>query len=217
MAEGTWYYARGGQQFGPVPAEEVKGKLASGELSPQDLVWRDGMANWQPAATVPELAVQPPAYSQGAGQGAYEVSGGAGAGFSPPAGGEYGAPSPYGGAPGYGAPQGYSGQPGYGGPPIGQPLNYGGYYRTSAFQSPEGPPPPNHLVGAILATIFCCVPLGIVAIVYAAQVNTKHAAGDHAGAIMAADKANAWMWWSFGSGLVISVLYMMLMIMANVS
>ena len=36
-----------------------------------------------------------------------------------------------------------------------------------------GPPPyvPNHLVWAILVTIFCCLPFGIVSIVYAAQVN----------------------------------------------
>jgi hypothetical protein len=27
---------------------------------------------------------------------------------------------------------------------------------------------PNHLVWAILATLFCCLPLGIVSIVYAA-------------------------------------------------
>ena len=37
---------------------------------------------------------------------------------------------------------------------------------------------PNYLVHAILCTLFCCLPLGIVAIVYAAQVNTKAAAGD---------------------------------------
>ena len=36
---------------------------------------------------------------------------------------------------------------------------------------------PNYLVQAILVTIFCCLPLGIVSIVYAAQVNGKAAAG----------------------------------------
>ena len=42
---------------------------------------------------------------------------------------------------------------------------------------------PNHLVWAILSTLFCCLPLGIVSIVFAAQVNGKLAAGDVAGAL----------------------------------
>ena len=32
---------------------------------------------------------------------------------------------------------------------------------------------PNYLVQSILVTLFCCLPFGIVAIVYAAQVNGK--------------------------------------------
>ena len=36
-----------------------------------------------------------------------------------------------------------------------------------SYQQPGGPPPPNYLVWAILATIFCCLPLGIPAIVMA--------------------------------------------------
>ncbi len=41
---------------------------------------------------------------------------------------------------------------------------------------------PNHLVWAILSTLFCCMPLGIVSIVYAARVDGKRAAGDIQGA-----------------------------------
>ena len=41
---------------------------------------------------------------------------------------------------------------------------------------------PNYLVQAILVTIFCCLPLGIAAIIFAAQVNGRVAAGDIAGA-----------------------------------
>lgn len=51
---------------------------------------------------------------------------------------------------------------------------------------------PNHLVWAILTTLFCCLPLGIVSIVYAAQVDGKRAAGDIAGARQAADSAKLW-------------------------
>ncbi len=51
---------------------------------------------------------------------------------------------------------------------------------------------PNNLVWAILTTLFCCLPLGIVSIVYATQVDGKRAAGDLAGARAAADKARFW-------------------------
>ena len=64
----------------------------------------------------------------------------------------------------------------------------------------------NHLVGAILVTLFCCIPFGIIAIVNAAQVNTKIAQGDIAGAREAAAKAKKWINWSIGIGLVIILL-----------
>ena len=60
---------------------------------------------------------------------------------------------------------------------------------------------PNYLVQAILVTIFCCLPFGIVSIVFAAQVNKKLAAGDFAGAIATSNKAKTWAWVSFGVGL----------------
>lgn len=63
-------------------------------------------------------------------------------------------------------------------------------------------PPPNYLVFAILVTIFCCLPFGIVAIVFAAQVNSKAAAGDYAGALDASKKAKTWCWVAFILGLI---------------
>jgi Interferon-induced transmembrane protein/GYF domain 2 len=51
-----WYYSKNGTPFGPVEQEEICAKLATGEIAPTDQVWRDGMANWLPAAQVPELA-----------------------------------------------------------------------------------------------------------------------------------------------------------------
>jgi hypothetical protein len=59
----------------------------------------------------------------------------------------------------------------------------------------------NNLVWAILATLCCCLPFGIVAIVYAARVDTKVAAGDLQGAKSDADNAKLWSWISFGLGL----------------
>jgi len=69
---------------------------------------------------------------------------------------------------------------------------------------------PNHLVWALLATLFCCLPGGIVSIVYAAQVNGKIAAGDLAGARDSSDKAKKWAMWSAIAGVIVAVLYVVL-------
>ena len=69
---------------------------------------------------------------------------------------------------------------------------------------------PNHLVWAIVTTLFCCLPLGIVSIVYAAQVDGKRAAGDIEGAREASRKAGMWaMLSAFGLPLLV-VLWLML-------
>jgi interferon-induced transmembrane protein/zinc ribbon protein len=68
---------------------------------------------------------------------------------------------------------------------------------------------PNYLVFAILATVLCCLPAGIPAIVYAAQVNGKLQAGDIAGAQAASKNAKMWCWISFGAGLAIGLIYML--------
>ena len=57
---------------------------------------------------------------------------------------------------------------------------------------------PNYLVQAILTTIFCCTPFGIVAIIFAAQVNGKLASGDYAGAVKTSQQAKMWCWVAFG-------------------
>ncbi|HXX01437.1 MAG TPA: CD225/dispanin family protein [Candidatus Acidoferrales bacterium] len=57
---------------------------------------------------------------------------------------------------------------------------------------PPGATVPNYLVFAILATVLCCLPAGIPAIVYAAQVNGKLQAGDLAGAQQASKNAKLW-------------------------
>lgn len=68
---------------------------------------------------------------------------------------------------------------------------------------------PNHLVWAILSTLFCCLPFGIASIVFAAQVNGKLAAGDLAGAQESSDKAKKWAIWSVVGWAVMVVLYLL--------
>ena len=68
-------------------------------------------------------------------------------------------------------------------------------------------PPKNYLVQSILVTLCCCLIFGIIAIVYAAQVNGKFQAGDYAGAEEASRKAKFWCWMAFGFGLVANLIF----------
>lgn len=82
---------------------------------------------------------------------------------------------------------------------------------------PPAAPIENYLVFAILSTVLCCLPAGIVAIIYAAQVNSKAQMGDLAGAKAASDNAKMWCWISFGLGLAVIVGSVMLMMLGVIS
>ncbi|MBO9717687.1 MAG: RDD family protein [Pseudoxanthomonas sp.] len=48
-----WYYAdRQRRQIGPQPAEALAQRFRAGEIDATTLVWREGMANWQPLGTL---------------------------------------------------------------------------------------------------------------------------------------------------------------------
>lgn len=65
------------------------------------------------------------------------------------------------------------------------------------------PCPPSNLVWAIVSTILCCLPTGIVAIVYACKVDNLYLMGDYQGAVEASNKARNW---AIG-GLIASVVF----------
>src|SRR5688572_7554755 len=71
---------------------------------------------------------------------------------------------------------------------------------------------PNYLVFAILTTIFCCLPAGVVSIVYAAQVNGKVQAGDIAGAMEASKNAKLWAMIGAGVGIAGIAIYIIFMV-----
>lgn len=75
----------------------------------------------------------------------------------------------------------------------------------------------NYLVQSILVTLCCCVPAGIVAIVYAAQVNSKLAARDVAGALESARLAKIWSWVGFGLGVAGGVIYAILAVLGAIA
>lgn len=47
-----WFYAKGDKHSGPVNSNELKRMATTGELKPDDLVWREGMADWTIARNV---------------------------------------------------------------------------------------------------------------------------------------------------------------------
>jgi len=51
-------------------------------------------------------------------------------------------------------------------------------------------------VWAILSTVLCCLPLGVVSIIFSTQVNSKWALGDVAGAQESSVKAKKFAIWS---------------------
>lgn len=51
----NWYFLRDGQQVGPLAWQDLWSRGQGGELRPFDLVWTDGMAQWQPASAIPGL------------------------------------------------------------------------------------------------------------------------------------------------------------------
>lgn len=53
--EAAWFYFEAGERRGPVTVEELVGRLLSASNPREVLVWREGMADWQPAGTVPEV------------------------------------------------------------------------------------------------------------------------------------------------------------------
>lgn len=83
-------------------------------------------------------------------------------------------------------------------------------YQQPVQQQPVGVKPKNYLALSIIATILCCWPLGIPAIVYAAKVDGLWNRGDYAGAAEASRKAKAWSIASAVTGGVIVLLYVIL-------
>src|SRR5215813_3930534 len=81
--------------------------------------------------------------------------------------------------------------------------------------SQEWTPPPssgapakvsNYLIPAIIS-LFCCLPLGIVGVVFAAQVNGKVAAGDIEGAMNSSKKAKLFSFIAIGLGVALWLCY----------
>ncbi len=87
-------------------------------------------------------------------------------------------------------------------PPPRQPPPYG---------APQGGPPTqqpdSNLVWGILCTVLCCLPLGIVSIVYASKVSGLWAQGRYVEAQEASANAKKWAIWGAVAGVIVGIIY----------
>ena len=131
-------------------------------LTSRAYVWHEGLADWVKITQLPDL------------QGLYEVV----ADDAAPAGTEQTATETSVGTV------------------VGQPYQpqqqYGDQQPQYGPQPVTEPCPPTNLVCAIIATVLCCIPAGIVAIYYALKVTNKYREGDIEGAKRASETG---AWW----------------------
>ncbi len=56
-----WYITYSGQQHGPFTLDRVKQQIQSGQLPEDVLFWKDGMTDWMPTSSIPDLRSAPQA------------------------------------------------------------------------------------------------------------------------------------------------------------
>lgn len=187
-----WYFMQDGAQQGPISEDALQAMAREGRLQPTDMVWKSGMAEWQQANQIDVLPFSTPA---------------------PPIPAAPAAPSVA--APSAAAPQSYNApaapSSGYGS------SQAGGSPAYSAGGVGGAPEIPNYLPWAIAATLLCCLPAGIVSIVYSSKANTAKSVGNFAEALEAAKQAKTWLNVSVGVGLGFTLLYVIMMIIAAAS
>ena len=191
-----YYYVDGNnQQQGPIDAAQ----LPAFGVTTKTLVWCEGMANWQAAGEIPELAsffaaMQPgtPAQPQ----------------MQP------------------GTPAQPQMQPQAQPQVQPQTMNINNFQQTQQpmntqppFQQPNNqqmpPQPDNYLVWAILVTVLCCLPLGVASIIYSVKVGSLYAQGDYNGAVDASQKAKKFAMIGGIGGLIFIVIYVIFMVIAG--
>lgn len=75
--------------------------------------------------------------------------------------------------------------------------------------------PETHLTKAILVTLFCCLPFGIVSILNANKVASAFAVGDYDEAVRKSEEANKWANISIILGIVWAVLTFVFTLLAE--
>ena len=71
-------------------------------------------------------------------------------------------------------------------------------------------PPKNWLIESILVTLLCCLPFGIVGIIFATKVDTLWSTGQYDAAEQASRDAGKWVKIGAVSGAIVIILYLLL-------
>ncbi|XP_070581603.1 transmembrane protein 233-like [Ptychodera flava] len=127
---------------------------------------------------------------------------------------QYGQPAPYDQSAPYGQPAQYGQPPPYGqSAPYGQPVQHG-QTSTTVVDAPQPmqmtatvvkSAPPNYLALATFTILFCFIPTGIVASIFAAQVNGAWESGDEDKAYRYSRYAKYWSIASIIIGVVANI------------
>ena len=72
---------------------------------------------------------------------------------------------------------------------------------------PNGPMPPTYMVWAIISTICCCLPAGVIAIYFSSMVSSRYYARNYEGARKASEMAEIWIIVSIVVGVIVNALY----------
>jgi uncharacterized RDD family membrane protein YckC len=56
----NWFYVDNGQQRGPVTEEDLAMLAGRGAITPETLVWREGLENWRPYREIKPVTAAPP-------------------------------------------------------------------------------------------------------------------------------------------------------------
>ena len=97
--------------------------------------------------------------------------------------------------------------------------NNSGYQNVTGYQNNGQKPEINYvpyLVLSIISTVCCCLPFGIVGIVFSVKINSAMNAGNYEEAAQNAKMAKIWTIVSFVVGLVVGILYFMFGIIVGI-
>jgi len=97
-------------------------------------------------------------------------------------------------------------------PPPPQPPPYGAPQGGYPAQQPE-----SNLVWGVLCAVLCCLPFGVVSIVYSSKVSGLWMQGRYAEAQTAADNAKKWAIWGAAAGVVVGIIYAVIMFSSSSS
>jgi len=76
--------------------------------------------------------------------------------------------------------------------------------------------PPIYLWQSIVVTLLCCLPLGVIAIIFASQVESRYNIGDIEGSQTSSNRARNLCIWSLVAGLIGGILYFILIFVVEI-